>query len=79
MKLKIRFQEDSKILILTRRPGESIIIGDNIEVKVMQVGSGNQVKIGISAPPDVAVDREEIRVRKDADKHGGNRQSNNAP
>ena len=48
------------------------MIGDNIEVRVLQV-SGNQVKIGISAPPDVAVDREEIRARKDADKHGGNR------
>ena len=48
------------------------MIGDDIEVRVMQI-AGNQVKIGISAPPDVAVDREEIRVRKDADKHSGNR------
>jgi len=51
------------MLILTRRAGESLHIGDNIEVTVMAV-SGSQVRLGIKAPRDVAVDREEIAQRK---------------
>jgi carbon storage regulator len=47
------------MLILTRSLGESLRIGDNIEVKILSV-SGNQVRIGISAPKDVEVHREEI-------------------
>jgi len=51
------------MLILTRRAGEALRIGDNIEVTVMAV-NGSQVRIGIKAPRDVAVDRAEIAERK---------------
>ena len=47
------------MLILTRRPGETLKIGDDVEVTVLQV-KGNQVRIGITAPKEVAVHREEI-------------------
>lgn len=53
------------MLILTRRQGEKILIGNEIEVSVVNI-SGNQVSIGIDAPNDVEVDREEIRIRKNA-------------
>lgn len=55
------------MLILTRRPGEMLRIGDDIEVTVMAV-NGSQVRIGIKAPQDVRVDREEIRDRKEREK-----------
>jgi carbon storage regulator len=51
------------MLILTRRTGESLRIGDDVEVTVMAV-NGSQVRIGIKAPRSVAVDREEIAERK---------------
>ena len=51
------------MLILTRRIGESIMIGDNITIRVLEI-AGKQVRIGIDAPRDVAVDREEIYDRK---------------
>ena len=47
------------MLILTRRPVESIKIGDNIEIMVLGI-RGNQVRIGISAPRELPVHREEI-------------------
>lgn len=50
------------MLILTRKIGESLLIGDNIEITVLNV-RGNQVKIGVKAPQDVAVHREEIYHR----------------
>lgn len=53
------------MLILTRRVGETIIIGDNIKVTVLGV-KGMHVRIGVDAPKDVAVDREELRERKEA-------------
>jgi carbon storage regulator len=55
------------MLILTRRVEETLLIGDNITVTVLGV-KGNQVRLGVTAPRDMPVDREEIRERKDADK-----------
>ena len=52
-------------LILTRRINESIIIGDDIRVTIIEVDRrSHQVKLAIDAPQSVAVDREEIRIRK---------------
>jgi carbon storage regulator len=47
------------MLVLSRKPNESIIIGDNVEVKVVEV-RGEQVKLGITAPRDIPVHRKEI-------------------
>ncbi len=54
------------MLILTRRVGEKLMIGDDISVTVLGV-KGNQVRIGVHAPNDVGIHREEIyaRVRKE--------------
>ncbi|MDA0631176.1 MAG: carbon storage regulator CsrA [Proteobacteria bacterium] len=54
------------MLILTRRVGESLIIGDDVTITVLGV-KGNQVRIGVNAPRDVAVHREEILDRIQAD------------
>ncbi len=51
------------MLILTRRSGETVYIGDDVIVTVLAI-KGNQVRIGINAPRSVAVDREEIFERK---------------
>jgi carbon storage regulator len=50
------------MLILTRRVGESLMVGDDIKITVLGV-KGNQVRIGVDAPRDVAVHREEIYNR----------------
>jgi len=56
------------MLILTRRVGESLMVGDDITVTVLGV-KGNQVRIGVNAPRDVAVHREEIynRIQDDGE------------
>ena len=50
------------MLILTRRPSETIMIGDDIQITVLGI-KGNQVRIGTTAPDEVAVHREEIYHR----------------
>ncbi len=50
------------MLILTRRVGETLMIGDEVSVTVLGV-KGNQVRIGVNAPRDVSVHREEIYER----------------
>lgn len=55
------------MLILTRRVSEALIIGDDVVVNVLGV-KGNQVRIGVEAPKDVSVHREEIYKRIQAEK-----------
>lgn len=59
------------MLILTRRMGEALMIGDNVTVTVLGI-KGNQVRIGVLAPKDVGVHREEIyaRIRQEKESNG---------
>jgi len=52
------------MLVLSRKVNESLIIGEDITITILAIRA-NQVRIGINAPPNVSVDREEIRDRKD--------------
>ena len=56
------------MLILTRRIGESVVIGDDVGITVLGV-KGNQVRLGVKAPKEIAVHREEIyeRIRHERD------------
>ncbi len=57
------------MLILTRRVGETLMIGDEVTVTVLGV-KGNQVRIGVNAPRDVSVHREEIYQRIQRERNG---------
>ena len=59
------------MLILTRRIGETLIIGDDVNITVLGV-KGNQVRLGINAPKDVSVHREEIYMRIQQEKESDN-------
>ncbi len=63
------------MLILTRRVGETLVIGDDVNVTVLGV-RGNQVRLGVDAPKDVAVHREEIYQR--IQNEGDNNDSSNS-
>ncbi|WP_115911308.1 carbon storage regulator CsrA [Haemophilus parainfluenzae] len=58
------------MLILTRKVGESVLIGDDISITVLSV-RGNQVKLGVQAPKEVSVHRKEIyqRILQSKDEH----------
>jgi len=59
------------MLILTRKPEETLVIDKSIRVRIMSV-NGNQVRIGIEAPKDIEIDREEIFLAKQKSREESN-------
>ena len=57
------------MLVLTRKPGQSIMIGDEVEVQVLSV-AGEKVRLGITAPRDVAIFRNEVYDRIESENQG---------
>ncbi len=55
------------MLVLTRKPGQSIMIGDDIEVQILSV-AGEKVRLGITAPRDVGIFRDEVFERIEAER-----------
>jgi carbon storage regulator len=66
------------MLILTRRVGETLMIGDDVSIVVLGV-KGNQVRLGIAAPRSIAVHREEIYRRIQRERAGGGEPEHAAP
>jgi len=66
------------MLILTRRVGETVMIGNDVTVTVLGV-KGNQVRVGVNAPRDVAVHREEIFERIKREEHDGSSAGTTTP
>ena len=64
------------MLVLSRRLGETLIIGDDIKITVLGI-SGNQVRLGIAAPKDVSVHREEVYQRIQNEQGQPTSESNN--
>jgi carbon storage regulator len=58
------------MLVLTRKPGQSIMIGDGVEVQVLAV-AGEKVRLGITAPRDVSIFRNEVYDRIENETEGG--------
>jgi carbon storage regulator len=58
------------MLVLTRKPGQSIMIGDGVEVQVLSV-AGEKVRLGITAPRDVSIFRNEVYDRIESESGGG--------
>jgi carbon storage regulator len=54
--------EETRMLVLTRKPAQSIVIAEGIKVTVVSV-EGGKVRLGFEAPPEVPIDREEVRAR----------------
>jgi carbon storage regulator len=65
------------MLVLTRKPGQSIMIGDGVEVQVLSV-AGEKVRLGITAPRDVSIFRNEVydRIESEGAGEGGNHDNN---
>src|SRR5258708_3545496 len=57
-----RLREGKPMLVLSRKIGEQLVIGENIRLTIVSI-KGNQVRIGSTAPPEVRVDREEVARR----------------
>jgi carbon storage regulator len=58
------------MLVLTRKPGQSIMIGDGIEVQVLSV-AGEKVRLGVTAPREVAIFRNEVHERIERERAAG--------
>jgi carbon storage regulator len=63
MRLGLPTQGGKTMLVLTRNIGEKIVIGDNIQITVVAI-KGNKVRVGVEAPDDVRVDRQEVHDRR---------------
>lgn len=59
------------MLVLSRKKGESVVIADNIVIRVLEIRPGGQVQIGIEAPRDIPVHRMEVWEQLQADRQAG--------
>jgi len=60
------------MLVLSRELGESVMIGDDVEIEVVGISAGGKIRLGITAPPHVAVHRKEVfeAIKKEVKKDG---------